>query len=182
MDALPQITPIDSLVVTEMKGAGATFTPNLDAALQFKGLAHKPPGEFNTQYQIIAGSLLSDPRIVGRSSGIVFVPALAWSTCEVVIVPFKATRFGIRVVQTLQSFQHRFPRFKVFVDWSDLKKRYVVHEVTMTPAEQETIDKTEWPSREQVLNALEVLAYESVENLAAANDTIRILLAAKEVE
>jgi hypothetical protein len=182
MDALPHATPIESLEVREMKGIGATFTPNMAVALQFKGLVYKPEGEFESQHQIIAGDLLRDPRVVARTCGILFVPSLAWSTCDLVVVPFKITRFGVRVIRTLQSLEPRFPNFKVFIEWNDRKKKHTVNEVEMTPQECELIAKTVWPSREQLLDALQVVAFDNITELAVANDTIRTLLGSREVE
>jgi hypothetical protein len=182
MSGLTAATQVEQLVVREMKGISQTFTPNLEGALTFRGLVSTPPGEFEAVYLIIAGPLLSDPRIVGRVKTITFVPAFAWSTFEVVLVPFKATKFGMRVLQDLLSLKPRFPNFKVFVEWDALKKRHVVQSLPMTEQEQELIAKVIWPSRGQIIEALQLSAFDDINALAAANDEIRTLLSARAVE
>jgi hypothetical protein len=165
-----------------MKGISQTFTPNLETALPFHGLVSTPPGEFDAVYHIIAGPLLSDPRIAGRVKTITFVPAFSWSTFEVVLVPFKGTKFGMRVQQDLGSLKPQFPNVKVFVEWDALKKRHVVQSLPMTAQEQELISKVIWPSRVQIIEALQISAFDDINDLAAANDEIRTLLSARMVE
>lgn len=182
MGALPQATPVESLVVRELKGIAAAFTPNTSRALQFRGFVYKPEGEFEACHQIIAGELLSDPRIASRASTIIFIPSFAWSTCEVVLAPFKSSRHGMRQVTTFQGLQPRFPNFKLFSEWNSSKLRHVVHEVEMTPQERELISKVSWPTREQILEALQVTAFDNIEGLAAANTDIATLLTSREIE
>ena len=179
---MPETIPVEQLEIREMRGIGVTFTPNLAEAQVFKGLVHQPEGEFETTYQIIAGSLLHDQRILSRSRSITFIPSFSWQTCEVVIVPFKSTRYGTRVLQTLRSMHHRFPAYKVYVEWNELKRRQVVHEMVMTPEERELISRIIWPTRAQVIEALQMSAYDNLDELAAANEKIRILLQSREVE
>ena len=67
--ALPEVGSmgmVESLLVREMKGVGAMFTPNLEAALTFYSLIYKPEGEFDPRFQIVTGDLLNDPRVMRR--------------------------------------------------------------------------------------------------------------------
>ncbi len=182
MDGLPETTAVETLDVRELKGIGATFTPNMAQALPFRGLEYKPEGEFDAVYQIIAGPLLHDPRIVGRLKTITFVPAYAWSTCEIVLAPFKGTKFGMRVLHCLRSLQPEFPNVKVFVEWNESRKRHLVQSMAMTSQERDLISKVAWPTRDQVLDALSMTAFDSLDDLTAANDEIRALLNSREVE
>jgi hypothetical protein len=68
---------VESLCVRELKGVGAMFTPNLTGILVFMGLVYKPYGEYESQYQIIAGQLMNDPRVMKYAKRIVFIPAFS---------------------------------------------------------------------------------------------------------
>jgi hypothetical protein len=182
MSGLPATTPVEQLLVREVKGIGAPFTPNLKTALSFYGLVHKPEGEFDKVYQPVGGSLLNDPRVAGRLRTIIFVPAFLWATLEVVIAPWRMTTYGAHVLQALQSLQPQFPNFKVFVEWSEQKKRHVVRENDMTPQEQELISKFTWPTKVQIIEALQMCAFDNIDDLAAANAEIKTLLSSREVE
>jgi len=182
LSIVPEAKPIELLTVKEMKGINAIFTPLLAEALKFHGLVHKPVGEFDDVFQIVTGPLLRDPRVASRTRRITFVPAFAWATCEIVIAPIKDTRFGAAVFHSLQSLQPRFPFFKVFVEWNDVKKRHVVNEVAITADERELISKTPWPTRDQLIEALQMVAYDDINDLAQVNDEIRTVLAAREVK
>jgi hypothetical protein len=182
MSGLPSTTPVEQLLVREMKGIGAPFTPNLETALSFRGLVHKPDGEFDKVYQPVGGPLLNDPRVAGRLKTITFVLAFLWDTLEVVIAPWRMTTYGAHVLHALQKLQPEFPNFKVFVEWSDQKKKHVVHRIDMTPQEKELISKVTWPTKEQVIEALELCAFDNIDDLAAANAEIKTLLGSREVE
>ena len=182
MSGLPATTPVEQLVVHKTKGIATPFTPNLGLALSFRGLVYKPEGEFDESYQLVAGPLLNDSRVVSRLKQIVFIATYLWAQCEVVLAPWKMTKHGAHVVQTLQSLQSRFPNIKLFVEWSDLKKRHVVHDVAMTPQERELVSKVTWPTRDQMIDALQLSAFDDIVDLAAANAEIKTLLSSREVE
>jgi hypothetical protein len=182
MSNLAVATPVEQLVVREMKGIGQTFTPNLAGALTFRGLVYKPAGEYEEVHQIIAGPLLLKPLIASRLKMTTFVPTFSWSTLEVVLAPFKMTKFGMRVLQALQSLQSEFPDLKVFYEWESSKKRHVVQSLPMTAQERELIAKVIWPSKDQIIEALQITAFDNIDVLAAANEEIRTLLSARMVE
>ncbi|GMV82500.1 MAG: hypothetical protein AMXMBFR7_36840 [Planctomycetota bacterium] len=177
--AVPQA--VESLEVRELRGVGATFTPKLDAALSFHGLAYKPEGEFEAIHQILAGPLLRDPRVLPRARRLLFVPAFAWATFEVVLMPLSLTRFGQRVVADLRQLQPRFPHYKTFKEWSDSKRRHVIHLLDLTETERDAIVQVAWPDQDAIIDALQAVAYDDINALAADNAEIRTLLAAKEV-
>ena len=182
MSGLPATTPVEQLLVREVKGISTPFTPNLESALSFRGLVHKPEGEFDKVYQLVGGSLLNDPHVAGRLQTIVFAPTYSWATCEVVLAPWKMTKYGAHVLKDLQLLQPRFPNLKVFVEWSDLKRRHVVYEVHMTPQDRELISKVTWPHKDQIDDALQLCAFDNIDDLAAANAEIKTLLGSREVE
>jgi hypothetical protein len=182
MSGLPATTPVEQLLVHEVKGIGAPFTPNLELALSFRGLVYKPEGEFDEIYQLVGGPLLNDSHVAGRLKQIVFIATYLWAQCEVVLAPWKMTKHGAHVVQILQSLQPRFPNVKVFVEWSDLKRRHVVHDVAMTAQERELVSKVTWPTKDQIIYALQLSAYDNIDDLAAANAEIKTLLSSREVE
>ena len=182
MSTLSEVTPVESLMVQELKGIASQFTPNLDLAMQFHVIIYKPAGEFEATHHILAGKLLEDPRITNRARVISFVPAFNWSTCETVIMPIKMTKFGAHVLRSLDLLRNHFPNFKVFVEWSDQKRRHVVNKVEMTQHERELISKTEWPTKEAILEALQSTAFDNINDLASENHDIRTLLDSQEVE
>lgn len=182
---LPDIGDVNEvalLTVRELKGIGATFTPNMLAALAFHGLIYRAPGEFESTYQILNGPLLHDPRLLARARRIAFVSAFDWSAMEVVLYPLRLTKFGEHVRLALQKLHGDFPNVKVFVQWSEAKKRHTVHRIKLTGQEAGIISQVAWPDRDQILEALSATAFDSLDDLAAANDEIRTLLSAREVE
>ena len=179
--SLPAATAVESLVVREMKGIGSTFTPNMALQLTFLGLVYKPEGEFDATYHLLAGPLLTDMRLAGRAKHLTFVPAFSWPTHELVIAPFKRTRMGNRVLEDLQTLTPLFPNYKTFVEWSDAKRRHIVRQIQLTEQERETIASLQWPTPDQVIDALQIVAFDDIGDLAAANDEVRLLLTAKEV-
>lgn len=182
--ALPQVgdlQPVQQLGVREFKGVGSQFTAHIDSALAFHGLVHQPPGEYETHYQIIAGDLLKDPRIVRLAKRIAFIPVYAWSAFEVALMPLKVTTFGQRVIADLTKLRAKFPLYKAFVTWDAGKKRHVVYEESLSPGEAELIGGVAWPSREEIAAALEVTAFDDLTDLMAANEEVHTLLTAREV-
>src|SRR5262249_8877005 len=136
--ALPDLgvlQTVESLSVRELKGVGAMFTSNLTATLVFFGLVFKPQGEYETLYQIVTGSLVSDPRIMRYAKRIAFVPVFSWSSFEMVLLPVKLTSYGRRVLDDLQKLQPRFPNFKSFIEWDPNRKRHVLHWDVLTNQE-----------------------------------------------
>jgi hypothetical protein len=182
MSGLPEVMAVEQLAVRELKGIGTIFTPKMDQMLSFRGLVYQPAGEFDVNYQLIAGPLLLDPRIVTRTKTIAIIPAFVWSSCEVVLAPWKMTKFGARTLRALQSLQPEFPNYKMFVEWSDVKTRHIVQKISTTPDERELISKVRWPNKDQIIEALQLSAYDSIDDLAAANAEIKILLNSREVE
>ena len=173
---------VETLTIRERKGVGATFTPNVAATLMFHGLVYKPQGEFDGLYQIIAGPLLHDPRIANRATRIAFVPALDWSAVEVVLVPIKLSKHGQRVLSDLQKLEPRFPAYKAFIQWVETKRRHVVYFDELSEPEGAIIAKVKWPTQEQMLDALSAVAFETIEDLAAANEDVRALLKSRQVD
>lgn len=179
---LLETRPVESLVVREKKGAGATFTPNTSIALSFYGLVCRPPEEFESLYQIVTGELINDPRITNRAKKLVFVPSFDWSAHELILVPLKLNKFGVRVFTDLKKLETLFPNFKVFVEWNEIKRRHVVHQLDLSAPEREIIARMKWPDRDEILDALSAEAYDNIEDLAADNADIAALLSAREVE
>jgi hypothetical protein len=176
------IEAVEVLEVRELKGAGKSFTPDVASALTFLGIAYKRPDKFDPTYQIIVGDLQFEPLIVSLARPLVFVPVFSWSTQEVVLLPIKINNFGERILIALQKVQPAFPNIKVFIRWNDVKRRFDVKRIQMTDQEAAIIRRVCWPSREQILDALNPNAFEDMEGLAAANEEIKILLGAREVE
>lgn len=182
LSGVSEATPVELLLVRELKGPGATFTPFLSEAVAFRGLVYQPHGEYETQYQLLAESLLSHPRILPRLKVITFVPAFAWPTLEVVIVPIKRTRHGILVWQSLNKLADRLPDLKVYIEWDLAKRRHLVQQLALSAEERELLARIERPTRDQVIEALQMHAFGSLEDLVAANDEIRTVLQAREVK
>jgi hypothetical protein len=181
MPGVSGLRPVEQLVVRQMKGPGQMFTADLDSALNFLGLVHKPAGEFEERYEILADNLLKDPRLARLAKRVAFVPAFAWTTFEVVLMPVKVTSFSQRVVADLAKLKPRFPSYKAFIQWDDSKRRHVVYQEDLTAHEAELIHKVTWPTRDQILEALEVTAYDDLAALCEVNDEVRTLLSAREV-
>jgi hypothetical protein len=176
------MTAVESLVVRELKGVGVAFTPNLDAMLMFHGLSYKPPHEYESVYQVVAPPLNNDPRVMSRASRIAYVPAFSWSTFEVVLAPFKLTSFGLRVLDNLRTLQPRFPRYKCFTQWDAAKRRHVVYFDDLSEQELGVILGTKWPTRDEILDTLQVAAFDNLDALAAANAEIHALVHSREVQ
>jgi hypothetical protein len=181
LPGLGTIKAVEALTVRELKGVGASFTPHLELAVVLYGLAYKPPPGFETVYQIVAGPLLADARVLGQARRLAFVPAFSWATLEVVLMPINLSRFGHLVLIDLQRLQPSFPSFKAFVQWSEAKKRHIVYRDELTAQEAGVIEKVRWPTREQVLEALSTSAYDDIDDLAAANEEVGALLRSREV-
>ncbi|MDB5306434.1 MAG: hypothetical protein JWO38_636 [Gemmataceae bacterium] len=181
MPVVGDLQAVTQLTVRELKGVGQMFTANMPGAYQFRGVVHKPAGSFESQFQIIAGNALLDPRIARLAQMIAFVPAFAWATFETVLLPVKVTTYGQRVLADLQKLQQSFPSIKCFVQWDDGKRRHVVYRQTLSAAEAEMIGKVAWPDKDAIVDALEVAAFDDIGTLCDANEDIRTLLAAKEV-
>jgi hypothetical protein len=173
---------VDALAVRELKGVGKVYTPNLDVAAAYHGIAYKANGEFDTRYQIVAGGLLNDPRVMRCARPITFVPAYSWSTCEVVLAPFKRTSYDRRVLEDLRKLHPLFPRHKVFVKYDDDRKRHVVQYEDLTPLEAGVIAGVKWPTLEDVREALGDIAFDDLDELMCENEEIRALIKWKEVE
>jgi hypothetical protein len=173
---------VDTLVVRELRGVGIMFTPKLDALMNFHGLVYKPAGEYQANYQIVTGPLLNEPRVSRSAKIISFAPTFSWSNHEVVLTPFKLTTFGRLVLDALHKLNHRFPSYKAFVVWDASRRRHVVHYDDLTPQEQAVIDGVTWPGEAAILEALTPIAYDNLDDLAAANDDIRALIRFTEVE
>lgn len=182
MPVVGDLQPVTQLGVRELKGVGQMFTAHMEHGYQFRSIVHKPAGSYETQYQILAGDALLDPRLARMAQSIAFFPAFVWSTFEVVLVPCKMTSFGQRVLADLQKLQAHFPAYKCFVQWDEAKRRHVVYRQPLTAAEAELIARVEWPDKDAIIDALEMVAFDSVESLCAANEEVRALLSAKEVE
>jgi hypothetical protein len=182
LPGLGKLQAVETLTIRERKGVGATFTPNIADALMFHGMVYKPQGEFETKHQIVAGALLTDPRIVNRASRIAFVPALDWSEVSVVLMPLKLNTYGQRVLADLQKLQPLFPHYKAFIQWVESKRRHVVYFDDLSENEKSVIEKVKWPTQEQMLDALSAAAYDNIDDLAAANEEVRALLQSQEVD
>jgi hypothetical protein len=179
---LGNLAPVESLTVRELKGVGQTFTAQLDLMLAFHGLAYKGQNEYETQYQVIAPPLSHDPRVMSRVTRIAFVPGFAWATFEVVLLPIKLSAFGRRILDDLAKLKPRFPNYKSFIQWQATKKRHVVYVHDLSAQEASIIADVKWPTKHQILEALQLAAYDSLEDLMAANEEIRALVTSKEVK
>jgi hypothetical protein len=173
---------VESLTVRDLKGPGAMFTPNLSGALAFFGLVYRPPGEYETQYQIVAGPLLSDPRIMKYAKRLAFVPVYSWSSYEILLLPIKLTTFGRRVLDDLKTLQTRSPGFKAFVEWDPTRKRHVVYWDPLTEQEKPFLNAVKWPGCDEICDALSAVAFDDLGDLTQANEDIRLLLQSREVE
>jgi len=180
--ALAEIKTVESLMVQELRGPGAAFTANLEHALIFNGIAYRPKGAFETTYQIVAGPLLTDSRVLGRMYRIIFLPAFAWTSLEMVLLPIKLSKYGQRVLVDLQSQNPHFPTIKSYIEWSGAKHRHVVYVAELRPHERSIIEKVVWPTREHVQEALSLYAYDNINDLAVTNEDVRILLTSREVK
>ena len=174
-----KLQAVECLAVQEIKGIGAMFTPDLNAKLEFSGLVYKR--KFDKVYQIINGPLLDDPRIMKHASLIAFVPAYNWSTFEVVLRPVKKSGPGVRMLAAFEKLQAHFPNYNLYVDWDEDRFRHDVQWTMLTPQEQEVIRQVKWPTQEQIISALNPLAYDNLDDLAQANDNIRLMLRSQEV-
>jgi hypothetical protein len=172
---------VESLSVRVLKGVGASFTPYLNAMLTYFGLEYAPRGEFQKQYQIVDGPLLDDPRVMRHARRIAFVPVYSWSTYELSLLPVKQSIHGRRVLDDLKKLQPRFPNFQAYIEWVDNRKRHVVYSYPLTAAEQNVITAVKWPTPEEVREALCDIGYDHIDDLAQANDDIRLMLQAREV-
>jgi hypothetical protein len=182
LPSLSAVQSVESLAVKELKGVGANFTSNIAGVLMFFGLAHKPQGEFETRHQVLAGNLMTDPRLMGRAQRIAFVPAFSWAANEVVLMPVKLNTYGQRVLQDLQKLHDTvYPDFKAFVQWNESKRRHVVSYDALTEQEKAVIAKVKWPTQDEIVEALSASAFDNIEDLAAVNDEVRTLLHAQEV-
>jgi hypothetical protein len=175
------LDPVTQLSVRELKGVGQTFTANYDAAHQFHGLSYKPAGSFENLYQIVAGEALNHPRVARHAQLIAFVPAFAWSTYEVVLMPVKSTTYGRLVLGDLRKLRDQFPSYKAFVQWEEMKRRHVVYRGSLTAAESDLVTRVEWPSLAAIVETLGLIAFDSVEELSKANENIRAVISAQEV-
>jgi hypothetical protein len=174
---------VDRLAVRELKGAGATFTPNLEGALAFHGLVYKPKGTFEPVHQIICGPLLTNARVVSRAQRVVFVPVFDWGSLEIVLLPIKQTTYGQRVLVDLQQTQKKQSlHFKAFIQWEERRHRHVVYHDDLSEQEKTAVAQAKWPTREQILEDLSTSAYNDINELAEANPEIRTLLRAREVD
>lgn len=182
MPVAGDLQPVAQLVVQELKGVGQMFTANLDIAYQFRGVVYKPAGSFETLYQLVAGDALRDPRVAPMAKYIAFVPVFSWASFEVVLHPVRMTSYGQRTLSALRKLQGEFPNYKCFVSWEEVRRRHVVRHDSLSPAEAELIGAVEWPDREAIIDALEPVAYETADELAADNEEVRALLSMKEVE
>ena len=88
----------EQLTIRNLKGPHAIYTPNLAAALLFKGLAYKPRGVFTETYQLLAGPPLDDPRLLKVAIPIGFIPAFDFGARKVILVPLKLNRHGKRIL------------------------------------------------------------------------------------
>jgi hypothetical protein len=182
LPSLAETKMVEALVVREKKGPGATFSPQLEGALPFYGLVNKPLDAFEAEYQIISGSLLHDPRITSRAKTLAFIPAYDWSAHEMILVPLKMNKYGTRVMLDLQKVAAKTAMFKAFIEWSESLRRHVVHYNILTDAEKELLTTVKWPTREEMLDALSAVAFDNIDDLAAANAEIAMLLGAVEVK
>jgi len=173
---------VESLEIRDLKGPGCPYTPNLEVQVPLPGLVYKPHGEYQDVHQIIAGHLLDDPRVMKRSRRIIFVPAFSWSTLEMVLVPYKCTRFGRRVLEDLRTVQPMFPNLKVWVEWDDLRRRHFVNYDELTQQEARMLASAKYPTFEQALDALSAYAFDNIKDLIAVNDEMRIVCSSKEVQ
>jgi hypothetical protein len=174
---------VDRLAVRELKGAGATFSPNLEGALAFHGLVYKPKGAFEAAHQIIFGPLLTNARVVSRAQRIVFLPVFDWGSLEIVLLPVKQTTYGQRVLVDLQQLQKKHSlHVKAFIQWEERRRRHVVYHDDLSQQEKTAIGQVKWPTREQILEDLAASAYNDINELADANQDIRTLLSAREVD
>jgi hypothetical protein len=173
---------VEPLEVREFKGVGAMFTPRLDDAVQFHGLVYRPPGEFNGRHQIITGPLLQDARVMRHARRIAFIPVYGWSAFEVALMPIKVSSFGQRIIEYLRRLSPMFPNFKAFVEWDGGKHRHVVYEARLSHQEAEQIRGVRWPTRDEVVEALEAYAYDTLEALMQHNENVRLQITCREVQ
>jgi hypothetical protein len=182
LGAVAEPEEVTILPVRELKGLGQVFTPDLGNALQICGLVHKSPGGFDTCYQLLCGPAANDPRIAQLARWIAFVPSFAWDSLEVVLRPVPLTVYGQYLIRGFTKLQGLFPTFKVSVQWHATKRRHSIYHNPLSPDEAKLIGGVKWPDAEAIREALEPAAFDSVEALAGANEAVRTLLTAREVD
>lgn len=182
MPVAGKIAAVESLVVRDLKGPGAIFSAKLESALTYHCLISKHKGTFKDRFDVIAGSLLADPRLTGSLRRVTFIPAFHWGEMETVLLPIKDTEFGKQVLIDLHKVQSQKPLVKTYIQWSDDRGRHVVYFDELTPQQAEIIAKVSWPTTAQIQDALSGYAYDTLEDLAAANENVKAMLTAREVE
>jgi hypothetical protein len=180
--AVPSVEPVTLLAVRELRGPGAAFTADLNAALSFNAVVCRPAGTFTDVYQVIGGALNAEPRIQTLLRRIVFLPAFVWATMEFVLHPIRSTQHGQRVLNDLQSIRKHFPSLKTYIQWCPARQRHVVYRTDLSRQEVAILNARTWPTRDELLEALSEIAYDSIEELADHNENVRAILTAREVQ
>ncbi len=174
--------PISQLAIRDLKGPGGVYTPNLAHALKLKGIIHKPPGQYQSDYQLLAGAPIRDARLASLIKVIAFVPAFVWSSLELVLLPIPMTTNGNRVFSDLQKLTTSYElKFKAYTVWDSTQFRHRIFRVGLDEGEVAVIDGIPWPTKEEILDVLQESAFDDVAALAKVNDNVRTILTATEV-
>lgn len=181
LSLVPDALPVESLRVREMKGIGSTFTPNLSTSLTFKGIVYTPSHGYEKEYHLLGKNLLAESRLAAHIQAITFTAALDWSTCDVVLMPIKATRLGRLVMQDLVKEQPHFSHRKYYIEWVQTKRRHVLNQAELTGDEIELLGKAHWPTQEEIIGALQVTAFDNLNELVEANAEVRLIINSREV-
>lgn len=182
MPVAGDVLQVSQLEIRELKGPAHMFTANLELAYQFRGIAYKPPGSFESQFQVVAGDILHDPRVMKLTQMIAFIAVYSWAAFENVLLPVKMNSYGQKVLTDLKQLQHRLPAaHKAFILWDEKRRRHVVSYQLLSAEETELIAKVVWPTKHEILDAVKAVAFDTVKALSEANEDLRNMLTAKEV-
>ena len=82
----------------------------------------------------------------------------------------------------LTKLRRSFPNFKCYVEWDNGKNRHIVNQVEFTDRDQDIIARVVWPTQDEILEALDAIAFDDIETLRQANCDVSTLLASHPVE
>ena len=157
-------------------------TPNLASAMSFFCIVSQPRGAYEKVYQIVTGPLLEDARVSRFTKRVVYVPAYHWASLQFVLAPIKLTQYGQRTLDDLGKLTPMFPHVKPYVEWDAIRTRHIVRYQQLSDMEQGTISHVTWPDQGAILEALQKIAFDSLDDLVRENDEIRTAMTAREVE